>query len=301
MRFTGRLAQVNASPVPATAGRSIRRLGARGWIHTSPHFLCPRDRSQGRRELSGRVRPYEQHARAAHAEPFSALVIEAGDDDARSAASCDEDALGVAWTDIPGLITWGESRTQDKCDGTAHRPPAHPERTQERPERGDKSGEGCEPRARGAREDYRRADPDGEIGGERVEPTQHARRRGPARDRRGQRTQRTPHLPESVPRVLTQTTEDHRSILAAFRLRLGAVRALRWPPLTCHSVMSVARGSTLVRSRLRQLAVLILLSPFVCRFVVQAHRDAAVTAASTAAASEPRRMARHQSRNVVKS
>ena len=199
MRFTGRLAQVNASPVPATAGRSIRRLGTRGWIHTSPHFLCPRDRSQGRRELSGRVRRYEQHARAAHAEPFSALVIEAGDDDARAAASCDEDALGVARAHVPGMI------------------------------------------------------------------------------------------------------EGHRSILAAFRLRLGAVRALRWPPLTCHSVMSVARGSTLLRSRLRQLSLLILLSPFVCRFVVQAHRDAAVTAASTAAASEPRRMARHQSRNVVKS
>src|SRR5438034_1037236 len=111
MRFTGRLAQVNASPVPATAGRSIRRLGTRGWIHTSPHFLCPRDRSQGRRELSGRVRRYEQHARAAHAEPFSALVIEAGDDDARSAASCDEDALGVARAHVPGMITWGTPRT----------------------------------------------------------------------------------------------------------------------------------------------------------------------------------------------
>src|SRR4030095_10153662 len=34
---------------------------------------------------------------------------------------------------------------------------------------------------------------------------------------------------------------------------------------------------------------------------VGAHSGAAITAASTAAASEPRRMARHQSRNVVKS
>src|SRR5438445_12617849 len=163
MRFTGRLAQVTASPVPATAGRSIRRLGTRGWIHTSPHFLCPRDRSQGRRELSGRVRRYEQHARAAHAEPFSALVIEAGDDNARAAASCDEDALGVARAHVPGMITWGEPRTQDKRDGAAHRPPAHPERTQERPERNDKGGEDGEDgerRTRGAREGYRRADPD---------------------------------------------------------------------------------------------------------------------------------------------
>jgi hypothetical protein len=37
------------------------------------------------------------------------------------------------------------------------------------------------------------------------------------------------------------------------------------------------------------------------RLAVEAHSGVAVTAASTAAASEPRRMARHQSRNVVKS
>src|SRR5439155_5376592 len=149
--------------------------------------------------------------RAAHAEPLSALVIEACDDDARSAASCDENALGVARTHVPGGITWGEPRTQDKRDGAPHRPPAHPERTQERPERGDNGAEDGERRARGAREGYRRAPPDGEISGESVEPAQHARRRGPARDRRGQRTQRTPHVRESAPRVLAQTTEGHRS------------------------------------------------------------------------------------------
>src|SRR5689334_23278952 len=112
--------------------------------------------------FSARVGWHQQHTGAAHGEPFSALVIERRDDDARSAASRHKDALGVTRTHVPSMIARREPRTEGKRDGAAHRSPARPKWTNERTEHGDEDGQDCKRHARRAWDGYRHDAPDGE-------------------------------------------------------------------------------------------------------------------------------------------
>ena len=106
--------------------------------------------------------------------------------------------------------------------------------------------------------------------------------------------QRWPH--EEPCRRASSSRSPRRA--SRLRFRAGAERRPRGTPVT----RAYSRGARAAASGVSMWSGAITFRlPPPRRLAVPAHPSATVTAASTAAASEPRRMARHQSRNVVKS